>query len=74
MGGKDWWITGSMLRSVSLGTRREERRGFGGEKGERDELITSHSIFSGVYDDRKESFVRDEIVGKKEEVDQIAAS
>ncbi|KAL7416997.1 BRO1-like domain-containing protein [Mrakia frigida] len=27
-----------------------------------------------VYDDRKESFVRDEIVGKKEEVDEIAAS
>lgn len=52
---------------------RDERRGRTKER-EKTSLTTLSFHSVGVYDDRKESFVRDEIVGKKEEVDEIAAS
>jgi len=60
----------SESRNASRGEERVWRR----EGRKRRANHVSFAIFSGVYDDRKESFVRDEIVGKKEEVDQIAAS
>ena len=71
-------IQGALMAKAKLPTEVEDSLGWlireGGGLGWEGLVDYGVHIAISVYDDRKESFVRDEIVSKKEEVDQIAAS